>query len=412
MEGQTRPGEPGAQSGPPTGRAHPTPPSEPSSSAFRRLWWLWVLIGVIAVFLIAFFIGRATNDDTVAPDTTTSTTEATIPNLPAPTMAITEKQNGSTVVVGTGWVVLLQLTGNPEDGSAWDVNAINADLVQVFPGPQISYVAYAPTPEAIYTFSGLTLDEGDVQVQANNVSFTGKVNRTFSCTIRIVSEDQLSTTTTVAESTTTASSTTTSSSTTTTEVTTTTTTEATTTTTAASTTTTAKPTTTTTKPPTTTTKPPTTTTTLPPTTTTTKPPTTTTKPPTTTTTKPPTTTTTLPFPPIDVPEGTVLIGPKANGQIQVVPTTATALVLALPDDTSDNLIWQLDPYDNTVIDLREDPRFVPAGPGSTEGALVWTFDVVGPGATDLKLVYADEAGGVAQQFFVSISVQELTITPF
>ncbi len=382
MEGQTRPGEPSAQSGPPTGGAHLTPPSKPSSSVFRRLWWLWVLIGVIAVFLIAFFIGRATNDDTVAPDTTTSTTEATIPNLPAPTMAITEKQNGSTVIVGTGWVVLLQLTGNPEDGSAWDVNAINADLVQVFPGPQISYVSYAPTPEAIYTFSGLTLDEGDVQVQASNVSFTGKVNRTFSCTIRIVSEDQLSTTTTVAESTTTASSTTTSSSTTTTEVTTTTTTEASTTTTAASTTTTAKP------------------------------PTTTTKPPTTTTTKPPTTTTTLPFPPIDVPEGTVIIGPKANGQIQVVPTTATALVLALPDDTSDNLIWQLDPYDNTVIDLREDPRFVPVSPGSTEGALVWTFDVVGPGATDLKLVYADQAGGVAQQFFVSISVQELTITPF
>ncbi len=366
-------------------------------SVFRRLWWLWVLIGIIVVFLIAFFVGRATKNEPAAPETTTttSTTEASVPDLPAPTVAITEKQDGSTVVVGTGWIVLVQLTGNPEDGSAWNVNAINADLVQVLPGPQISYVTYAPTPEAIYTYSGLTLDQGDVTVKANNVSLSGKVNKSFSCTIRIVSAEDLSTTTTVAESTTTASSTTT--------------TEATTTTTEATTTTTAAPTTTTTAPSTTTTKPPSTTTTKP-TTTTTKPPSTTTTVP-TTTTLPPTTTTTLPFPPIDIPDGTVVIGPKANGQIQVVPTTATALVLVLPDDTADNLIWQLDPYDNAVIELREDPTFFPYGK-STEGALVWTFDVVGPGATDLKLVYADEAGTVSQQFFVSISVQELAITPY
>jgi len=95
----------------------------------------------------------------------------------------------------------------------------------------------------------------------------------------------------------------------------------------------------------------------------------------------------------------------------VVPTTATALVLILPDDTADNLIWQLDPYDNAVVELRQDPQFFPYDK-STKGALVWTFDVVGPGATDLKLVYADEKGTVSQQFFVSISVQELTITPY
>ena len=148
---------------------------------FRRLWWLWILIGIIVVFLIAFFVGRATKNEPVAPETTTttSTTETAVPDLPAPTVAITENQNGSTVVVGTGWVVLLQLTGNPEDGSAWDVSALNADLVQVFPGPQISYTSYAPNPEAIYTFSGLTLGQGDVTVTANNVSLSGKVNKSF-----------------------------------------------------------------------------------------------------------------------------------------------------------------------------------------------------------------------------------------
>ena len=83
MEGQTTgagpgagpgPGSPASGSGPPGPR--PNPPSGASDSTLRRLWWLWVLIGVVAVFLIAFFIGRATNQETVAETTTTTTTPA------------------------------------------------------------------------------------------------------------------------------------------------------------------------------------------------------------------------------------------------------------------------------------------------------------------------------------------------
>ncbi len=406
MDAQGTSSTPGAGPPPPAGPSTAATPPKSSKSTFRRLWWLWVLIGIIAVFLIAFFIGRATNQ---ADATDAGPTQ---PQPPASTVVITEAQDGATVPVGTGWVVLLKLTGVPEE-SVWNVNAMNAELLQVLPGPQITYPSYEPGAEALYTYSAITLNPGSVQVEAKNVDIAGKVNRTFSCTILITSEDDLSTTTTVAESTTTSESTTT-----TTEATTTTT-EASTTTTAAPTTTTAPSTTTTAKPSTTTTKPPstTTTTTKPPSTTTTKPPstTTTTKPPSTTTTtaKPPSTTTTsLPFPPIDIPDGTVVLGPKSNGQVEVVPTTATGLALVLPDDRNDDLIWQLDTYDESVIKLKGDPVFVPTTTDPNQGALVWTFDVLKAGATELRLVYAKEDGTVTQQFFVTISVQELAITPY
>ncbi len=272
------------------GQTTPSGMKQPKSSksTFRRLWWLWLLIGIIAVFLIAFFVGRATNE--AAADEGTS-------GASGPTMIITESQNGSTVVVSPGWVLLLELTGNPEDGSAWNFTAVNASLMQVLPGPQISTITEEPVPLATYTYSAIALSEGDVQLMANNVSLAGEIKKTFACTIRIVSPDQLATTTTVEQTTTT------------TEAATTTTTETpTTTTTAAASTTTTAGSTTTTAGSTTTTKPPTTTTTAAPTTTTTKPPA--------------TTTTTIPIPPIDIPEGAIAIGPKANGQIVVVPTTA------------------------------------------------------------------------------------------
>ena len=300
--------------------------------------------------------------------------------------------------------------------------------MQVLPGPQISYPSYEPNAEAIYTYSAITLNEGSVEVAARNVDIAGKVNKTFDCTILIASADDLATTTTAGETSTTASSTTTTEATTTTTEATTTTTEATTTTTAAptttttaapttttsaaSTTTTAAPSTTTTKPPTTTTAAPTTTT-KPPTTTTTKPPTTTTtKPPSTTTTNPPTTTTSLQLPPVDIPDGMVVVGPKANGQIQVVPTTATGLAIVLPDDRTDDFIWELSPFDNAILGMQGDPQFIASTTDPNKGALVWTFDVLTAGDTEMRLVYADEAGTVKQQFFVTISVQELTITPY
>jgi predicted secreted protein len=398
MEGQTTgaspepgpgPGSPVSGSGPPGPRANP--PAAGSDSTLKRLWWLWVLIGVVAVFLIAFFIGRATNQETVAETTTTTTASVMVP-VKAPTMVITERQNGKTVIVGTGWVVLVQLTGNPDDGSVWAVQPVDRSLIQVLPGPQISTVDYATPPEAVYTYSGLTIDIGDVKVEARNVSATGKVNKTFACTIKIESASDVATTTTLATTTTVAPTTTTKASTTTTAA-------AGTTTTAAKTTTTKAPTTTTSKASTTTTSKPSTSTTV------------TTEPPTSTTLRP-TTTTTVPKPPINIPDGAVPIGPKSNGQTKVVATTATAVIFALPDDTSDGSIWHLSPVDATVLKQQGDPEFVPSTPGSSQGALVWTFSVVGPGDTVLQAEYADASGTVSQAFFCTVSVQELTVTPY
>jgi predicted secreted protein len=120
----------------------------------------------------------------------------------------------------------------------------------------------------------------------------------------------------------------------------------------------------------------------------------------------------VPKPPINIPDGAVPIGPKSNGQTKVVATTATAVILALPDDTSDNSIWHLAPVDATVLKQQGDPEFVPSTPGSSQGALVWTFSVVGPGDTVLQAEYADASGTVSQAFFCTVSVQELTITPY
>lgn len=373
------------------------PPSDSPGSSLRRLWWLWVLLGIVAVFLIAFLIGRSTQQETVAVPTT-STTQATGKPFPAPTIAITEKLNGATVEVGIGWVVLLQLTGNPDDGSAWNVHALNASLVQVLPGPKISYTSYAPTSQALYTYSALTVGEGEVQVQAENVSASGQVNGDFSCTIRIVSAAALPTTTTVATPSTNASSTATTSASTTTEAPTTT----------AAPNTTGAPTPT--GAPTTTTAAGTTTTKA--SSTTTSPSTTTTKPPTTTTKPPSTPTTTSPVPPIEVPAGYVLLGPLANGHIEVVPTTAKGVKLALPDDTAGDKQWQLGLFDEAVLKLRGAPTFVPLEPGSTKGARVWTFNVVGRGSTDLEAQYEDPSGTVSKFFFVSVSVEELVVTPY
>jgi len=98
--------------------------------------------------------------------------------------------------------------------------------------------------------------------------------------------------------------------------------------------------------------------------------------------------------------------------VKLVSTTATGLLLALPDDTSTGGRWKLGPYDESVLELRAEPEFVPVSPGSTQGARVWRFDVLGAGSTDLQASYVDTSGNTSSYFFVTISVQELVATPF
>ena len=72
----------------------------------------------------------------------------------------------------------------------------------------------------------------------------------------------------------------------------------------------------------------------------------------------------------------------------------------------------LSPFDNAILGMQGDPQFIASTTDPNKGALVWTFDVLTAGDTELRLIYADDAGTVKQQFFVTISVQELTITPY
>jgi predicted secreted protein len=359
------------------------PPGTAPRGAAARLWWLWVLIGVAAVFLIAFFIGRATTgEEDVASTTTssasTSTTEAGRPAISAPMVAITEEQDGSTVKVAPGWIVLMQLTGNPEDGSTWNVDALNASLVQALPGPTVSYLEYSPEPVALYTYAALALKEGEMEVYARRVDPTGKELKTFRCTIAIVPEEDIPPTTATSSSSTTSS-----------------------------TSTTERPTTTTTEPPTTTSTETGSTTTEAGSTTTAPPPS---LPPTTTSTLPPTTTTTLPaLPPL--PEGVFLIGPKSDGQFVLVPQDTETLVLALPDQPPSGNSWRLAPFDGTVLGLRGEPDFV-GMPGRPDvGARVWRLDVLGIGSTALEATYQDASGEVVEQFYVTVQVQPVAV-PF
>jgi hypothetical protein len=95
-----------------------------------------------------------------------------------------------------------------------------------------------------------------------------------------------------------------------------------------------------------------------------------------------------------------------------VPTSASALILILPDSTADDREWELVTYDENVLSLRGEPEFRPVEPGGEQGALVWTFDIAGEGATDLQAEYRDASGEIVQLFFVSVSVQDLAATPF
>ena len=108
----------------------------------------------------------------------------------------------------------------------------------------------------------------------------------------------------------------------------------------------------------------------------------------------------------------VVLGPKDNGHIQVVPLSATGLAVVLPEDKTDALTWELLPYDETLLGLQGEPRFIPSTSDPNLGALVWTYDVLSEGNTELRLQLVDEAGVTQQLFHVLVSIQELVPTPY
>ncbi len=330
--------------------------------------------------------------------TTTSTDRQLGQNLQRVT--INELSNGRIVTVSPGYVIELELKGQPSLRYHWDVLPPDPNIVLALPGPRVLFDQ--ANLQGTFTFTALARAVGETTLTADYVNRKGEVARTFTCTFQVVSN--IPTTTTVSESTTTTASTTT-------------TTAAPTTTTAAPTTTTAKPTTTTTAAPTTTTtaKPTTSTTAAESTTTTAAPATTTTaKPTTTTVTLPPTTTTSfIPRPPYEELPGYTYLDERNNGDV-VNATVGGKIVLSLGGNPSTGYHWEIKKIDESVIKAEGEPEFISDSTAvGAPGVYVWTFDVLKADAsTQLALVYLDPDGNVDQYFYVGIVTTGAEVTPY
>jgi predicted secreted protein len=362
---------------------------------------------VLAVALLAV-VGMAILVTACSRSETTTTTERRFGER-LQTVKINELSNGRIVTVSPGWLIEIELKGQPSLRYHWDVLPPDPNIVWTIPGPRVVFDQM--NLEGTFTFDALALNIGETDFSADYVSRVGEVQRSFKCTFNVVSSVP-TTSTSATEGTTT----TTAASTTTTTQATTTTTQATTTTTQATTTTTAKPTTTTTQATTTTTTQATTTTTAQPTTTTTteKPTTTTTAAPTTTTvTLPPTTTTEyIPRPPTSEVPGNTYIDERNNGDV-VNAMVGGQLILTLGADTSSGYTWQIEKVDTSVLRSTGNPTFTPTSSGSTTGVFTWTFDVLKANAsTQLALAYADSSGKIDQYFYVGVVTSSAQVTPY
>jgi predicted secreted protein len=299
-------------------------------------------------------------------------------------VTINELSNGRIVTVSPGYVIELELRGQPSLFYHWDVLPPDPTIVLGLPGPRVLFDL--ANLQGTYTFTALALSVGETAFSADYVNRKGEVQRSFACTIQVVSN--IPTTTTVSESTTTTASTTT--------------------TTAAPTTTTAAPTTTTTAAPTTTTTASSTTTTAKPTTTTTA------KPTTTTVTLPPTTTTSfIERPPYPDTPGNIYLDERNNGDV-VNATAGGKIVLSLGGNPSTGYHWEIAKIDESVLKPEGDPVFTPESSAlGASGVYVWTFDVLKADvSTQLALVYLDPDGNVDQYFYVGIVTTAAEAMPY
>jgi predicted secreted protein len=298
---------------------------------------------------------------------------------------LNELSNGKVVSVSPGFLIQLELKGQPSLRYHWDVLPPDPKIVWSLPGPRVLFDEM--NLQGTFTFDALAVGVGQTDFSADYVNRMGEVQRSFKCTFNVVSS--LPTTTTATEATTTTASSTT--------------------TTASSTTTTQASTTTTAKPTTTTAGSSTTTTTEKPTTTTTE------KPTTTTVTLPPTTSTSyIPRPPTTEVPGNTYLDERNNGDV-VNAVAGSQIVLTLGGNPSTGYQWKIEKIDQAVLRSQGDPQFTPSSdlPGAP-GVYTWTFDVLQADAsTALALVYlAPDGTTIDQYFYVGIVTTSVQVTPY
>jgi predicted secreted protein len=326
---------------------------------------------VALVLATAFAAGCTGGDDVVS---TTSSCPRIPPNMQI--VRLTEASNGTTVNLSPGFLLIVDLEGEPSLRYHWDVLPPDPLIVRMLPGPVIRQDT--PGIRGDYTFTGIALNLGETALTADYVNLRGQVDRSFQVMLRVV--EAVPTTTTSEGSTET--------------------TEASTTTTTAAPTTTTSATTTTTAPSTTTTQRPTTTTESLPTT--------------TSVTLPPTTSTSyIERPPIEEVPGNTYLDERNLGEI-VYAMVGGKIVLTLGGNPSTGYVWELVRYEESVISLDGDPQFIPESDAvGAPGVFVWTFSVLKADAqTPLALVYRGPDGNVEQYFYVGIVTTTAEATPY
>ena len=136
--------------------------------------------------------------------TTTTTTDRQFgQNLQR--IKINELSNGKIVTVSPGFVIELELKGQPSLRYHWDVLPPDPKIVLALPGPRVLFDQ--ANLQGTFTFTALARSVGETAFTADYVDRQGRVERTFTCTFQVVSN--IPTTTTVSEGTTTTASSTT-----------------------------------------------------------------------------------------------------------------------------------------------------------------------------------------------------------
>ena len=348
--------------------------------AKSKPWVMWVVAAIVIIVVAVgfFFIGRAT-----APE------QKTLPPDLGQIVILNEDANGTAVRVSPGWILVLQLPGDPNNGYTWNATPPDPNIIEVGAGPYFTPSGEDAGSPGVLTYTAMAVGLGTTEIDARYVGPTGQEEKAFKLTIEV--QDAAPTTSTLPPSTTSPTrppSTTA---------------PPTTTTTAAPTTTTTAAPTTTSESGTTTTGSGTTTTTAKPTTTTAKPTTTTAKP-TTTTAKP--TTTLPPLPTTTTLAGTLYINWTQDGQVLTIAGDEKTVVVTLPANPSTGYTWKVARINDQVLKLTGDPVFTPLSEQAqtgNPGYLVWTFDVVGLGSSPLEIQLLDPSGATVDSFYVGLA---------
>jgi predicted secreted protein len=114
-------------------------------------------------------------------------------------------------------------------------------------------------------------------------------------------------------------------------------------------------------------------------------------------------------PKLEKPLTLVKISMEQNGAA-IVLRTGEALRVILPGNPQSGYLWEVAQLDDTLLGQAGQPVFVPSvDPGKMEGFFYFTFPVIEPGITPLRIVYHranDMARRPLKSFLVLVTIKD------